>query len=268
MEEIIKSYAKFFTGGNDMPVIAAAIHDGHNLREEVLTYMNLTEEVRLREEDPFTSVWTSVAGTRIIATQSRFEFDLNRPRDKAVYISPEDAWGLKVWKSDLPEDVAGRSLDSYDLFYKDVYELLKHFEARFGKFVILDLHTYCYRRDGADKPPADPAANPEVNIGTGTMNRVKWESLVDRFISDLRKFDYSGRQLDVRENVKFRGGNFGRWIHENFPDSACCLSIELKKFFMDEWTGTPYDSEVSKIGEALKSTIPGIIDELKKLTGS
>ncbi len=268
MEEITRSYAKFVTDAGNMPVIATAIHDGHNVRPEVLSLMNLTDGERLREEDPFTAEWTLVADTRITGTQSRFEFDLNRPREKAVYISPEDAWGLKVWKSDLPGDVINRSLNSYDMFYKDVYTILKDFESRFGKFAVLDLHTYNHMREGANGPPADPEANPEVNIGTGTMNRNNWDGLVDRFIDDLQKFDYSGRQLDVRENIKFRGGNFGRWIHENFPESACCLSIEFKKFFMDEWTGTPYDSEVNKIGEALKSTVPGIIDELKKLGSS
>jgi hypothetical protein len=268
MEEIIKSYAKFLAGASNMPVIATAIHDGHNVREEVLSLMNLTEEERLREEDPFTAVWTSVADTKIIGTQSRFEFDLNRPRQKAVYISREDAWGLKVWKSDLPQEIIDTSLRLYDKFYTDVYEILKRFEQKMGKFVILDLHSYCYRREGTDKAPADPDLNPEVNIGTGTMNRKNWDGLVDRFISDLRNFDYSGRQLDVRENIKFKGGNFSKWIHENFPDSACCLSIELKKFFMDEWTGIPYNSHLRKIGEALESTIPGIIDELKKLGGN
>jgi hypothetical protein len=262
MKEINKDYANYFLGDSDMPIIATAIHDGHDVREEVIKFMDLKEDERLREEDPFTSAWTMIADTRIVGTQSRFEFDLNRPREKAVYITPEDAWGLKVWKSDLPADVIGRSLNMYDMFYEDVYKILKQFESRFGKFVILDLHTYCYRRDGADKAPADPEANPEVNIGTGTMNRNNWAGLVDRFISDLRNFDYSGRHLDVRENIKFRGGNFGRWIHGNFPSSACCLSVEIKKFFMDEWTGIPDESQVKKIEEALKFTLPGISEQL------
>ncbi len=61
--------------------------------------------------------------------------------------------------------------------------------------------------------------------------------MIDRFISDLSGFDFPGGRLDVRENVKFRGGNCGAWAHATFPDSACVLSIEVKKFFMDEWTG-------------------------------
>jgi hypothetical protein len=37
-----------------------------------------------------------VAPTHIIVTRSRFEVDLNRPRDKAVYRCAADAWNLDV----------------------------------------------------------------------------------------------------------------------------------------------------------------------------
>ena len=32
------------------------------------------------------------------ARRSRFEVDLNRPREEAVYRVPEDCWGLDVWR--------------------------------------------------------------------------------------------------------------------------------------------------------------------------
>jgi hypothetical protein len=97
------------------------------------------------------------------------------------------------------------------------------------------------------------------------MNRDNWAPLVDRFIDDLSRFDYRGRQLDVRENIRFRGGHFPGWIHKNFPNSGCALAIEVKKFFMDEWTGKPNENELNLIKEALSSTIPGVLEELKKL---
>jgi len=96
------------------PVVAMAIHDGHAVRAEVRQHLALSEEVRLREEDPFTGQWTVVAPTRVVGLRSRFEVDLNRPREKAVYLTPEDAWGLKVWTGELPEDVIVRSFDSDD----------------------------------------------------------------------------------------------------------------------------------------------------------
>jgi len=111
--------------------------------------------------------------------------------------------------------------------------------------------------------PADLDGNPEINIGTGTMRRDQWASLVDRFIEDLRGFDFLGRRLDVRENVKFYGGRLPQYIHEHFPKSGCALAVEIKKFFMDEWSGTVDGTQLKEIREALRGTIPGILDELK-----
>ncbi len=69
----------------------------------------LTDADMLREEDPFTGNWTSVAKNRIIVNRSRFEVDINRPRDKAVYITPEDAWGLHIWKNIPSQQIVDRS---------------------------------------------------------------------------------------------------------------------------------------------------------------
>ena len=80
----------------DGPLVAAPVHDGHALHDEVAAIMALSDLGRLREEDPFTGGWTAIAPTRIIGRRSRFEVDLNRPRDKAFYRRPEDAWGLDV----------------------------------------------------------------------------------------------------------------------------------------------------------------------------
>ena len=247
------------------PLVATAIHDGHQLRKEVAAIISLDEDVRLMEEDPFTAKWTTIGNTQIIGTHSRFEVDLNRPREKAVYVNPEDAWGLKIYDFEPSAYIISRSLEEYDDFYKEVHQIFSRLEKQFGQFVIFDLHTYNYRREGREGPPADPDGNPEVNIGTGTMNREKWAPLIDRFISDLRNFNFNGRQLDVRENVKFKGGQFPRWIHQSFPNSACALSIEFKKFFMDEWTGNPDVKQIEKIRLALESTIPGVLEELNKL---
>ena len=247
------------------PLIATAIHDGHLLREEVVELMDLKEEERLREEDPFTGKWTDLGYTRIIGLRSRFEVDLNRPREKAVYLKPEDAWGLKVYDIEPPAEMVSRSLAEYDAFYEELHQIFSEIENEFGYFVVFDLHSYNHLREGSDGPPADPDQNPEVNIGTGTMDRSKWAPLVDRFISDLRNYNYNNRKLEVRENVKFKGGQLSKWTHQTFPDTGCSLSIEFKKFFMDEWTGKPDHQQVEEIRLALQSTIPGVQEELEKL---
>ncbi len=248
------------------PLVATALHDGHEVREELLEHMALDELARLREEDPYSGLWTALAPTRIVGLRSRFEIDLNRPRDKALYRTAEDAWGLNVWKNELPDDVAQRSWDQHEAFYQALRDLYSDFTERYGKFVVYDLHTYNHRRNGGEAAPADAESHPQVNVGTGTMkDRAKWAAVIDRFLRELADFDFPGGKLDVRENVKFFGGNCARWTHETFPDSACVLSIEFKKFFMDEWTGQAEMALVDAIGQALQATVPGILQELRKL---
>jgi N-formylglutamate deformylase len=247
------------------PLIATAVHDGHELRDEVAEYTALDDLARLREEDPFTGHWAGIVPTRVIGLRSRFEMDLNRPRDNAIYRKPEDAWGLTVWKENPPEAMFKRSLDQYDAFYTAMKTLFDEATLQYGRFVVFDIHTYNHLRLGADGPEADKEENPQVNIGTGTMDRTKWAPVVDAFMDSLRAFDFPGGALDVRENVKFRGGNWPRWIHENYPDSAVAISIEFKKFFMDEWAGTPDHDSIEAIRSALQSTVAPVLDALSKL---
>ena len=247
------------------PLVATAIHDGHNLRPEVAAIMSLTDAERLREEDPFTGSWTNIADNQLIGSQSRFEVDLNRPREKAVYIHPEDAWGLHVWQETPSPAIIEQSLANYDAFYAAAHRLFSELETQFKHFVVFDLHTYNHRRDGPNGSLADAAGNPEVNLGTGTMDRDRWSPIVDSFIEDLSAFNFLGRQLDVRENIKFRGGQLARWTHEHFPDSGCVISIEFKKFFMDEWTGAPDSVQLEAIQQSLQSTIPGVLAALKTI---
>lgn len=251
------------TKGNG-PIVAVAIHAGHALRPEVAERMRLTDAERLREEDPFTGEWTKIVGTTVVAHRSRFEVDLNRPREGAVYARPEQSWGLEVWTSRLPAGVIERSLEIRARFYAMFEALLEEKRRRHGRFVVYDIHSYNHRREGPGGVPADPAVNPDVNVGTGTMVRERWAGVVNRFIADLRAVGSDMVALDVRENVKFKGGYLSQFVHERFPDAGCALAIEFKKTFMDEWTGEPDEARIAWLREALASTVPGVMGELER----
>jgi N-formylglutamate deformylase len=148
--------------------------------------------------------------------------------------------------------------------YEELERLLDTIAARFPHFVVLDLHSYNHRRAGPHAPPADPRANPEVNVGTGSVDRAVFGPLIDRFMGDLASFDFMGRHLDVRENVRFRGREVARRIHERYPQRVCVISVELKKFFMDEWTGVGDVDQIQAIRDALHSTVPGMLEELER----
>ena len=77
--------------------------------------------------------------------------------------------------------------------------------------------------------------------------------------------DYAHLESAVRENVKFRGGNHANWSHQTFPDSACVIAIEFKKFFMDEWSGEVFEEEFKFIREALESTFDGVTNEVRAI---
>lgn len=248
----------------DGPVVAVALHDGHDVREDVAAHFAITETDRWREEDPFTATWTAVADTRIVGKRSRFEFDLNRPREQAVYLKPEDAWGLPVWQTQPDREIIALSLAEYDAFYDTVGRVFADLERRSGRFLVFDLHTYNHRRLGPQALPADPRYNPEINLGTGTLDHNRWAPVVERFLSDLRDFNFLGRRLDVRENIRFRGGHFSRWTHQKFPQSACVLAVEVKKFFMDEWTNELDLTQLDAIRCALQSTVPGVLEAMNQ----
>ena len=253
----------FIATSSESPLVATAIHSGHQVRDELVDLLAISEQDRLREEDPFTDRWTVISKNRVIVNKSRFEVDLNRPRENAVYIHPEDAWGLNVWRREPDRSIIERSLGFYDEFYLRVETFLQDLVDAFGYFVLLDLHSYNHRRQGPQGPLAPQLDNPEVNVGTGNLDRIRWGQVVDRFIRDLQSRRFQDRFFDVRENVKFRGGHFSKWICDRFPVQGCVLAVEFKKFFMDEWTGL-LDVEASRAIElALSTTVPGLLEQTK-----
>ncbi|HYJ28921.1 MAG TPA: N-formylglutamate amidohydrolase [Allosphingosinicella sp.] len=229
------------------PVVATAIHDGHELRPEVAASVSLDDAGRLREEDPFTGEAVRDVPAHIVIHRSRFEFDLNRGADGAVYSTPEQCWGLELWKPGAPDEaLARRSLAIHAEYYRMLGQLLDGIAERHERFLLIDLHSYNHRRDGPDAPPTPQAEAPDINIGTFSMPREQWSFLVDPLIDAMRRFDFNGRRLDVRENVAFQGkGEQTRFVHARYPDAGCAIAFEFKKFYMDEWTGAPDRAELA-----------------------
>ena len=207
--------------------------------------MRLPESDRLREEDPFTGQAVTGVPTHIIAHRSRFEFDLNRGAEDAVYDTAEQAWGMDVWGGTLDPVIAERSLAIHAAYYRMLGALLDCFAEREHRFVLIDVHSYNHRRDGPDRNPTPQEEAPDINIGTFSMPRDHWAVLIDPLMEAMRGFDFNGRRLDVRENVAFQGkGEQARFVHTRYPEQGCAIALEFKKFFMNEWTGEPDPAEL------------------------
>jgi N-formylglutamate amidohydrolase len=245
-------FASFDLSEPDM-VIATAVHDGHDLRPALADVVALDVESRRREEDPHTGTIARRFANNVVVHRSRFEVDLNREREEAVYLAPDDAWGLEIWRRPLNEDEVIESLALYDRFYSDLARALDRLVAQNGGFVIYDIHSYNHVRSGNGGEPDPPEESPIVNLGTGSLPE-RWKPVADVFIESAREMTLDGTPLDVRENVRFRGRQVAAWAHEHYGDVGCALAIELKKVFMDEWSGVVDSDRLGRLGTALLHT--------------
>ena len=246
------------------PLLGTAIHNGHTVRADLLPLMALDDAGRLREEDPFTEFTIRDIPNRVVFHRSRFEIDLNRGRNGAVYLTPEQAWNLKVWSSQPSEELVSASLRIHDGYYAMLGHLLAEIEAEFGSFVVLDMHSYNHRRNGPQGEPSSAEGAPIINIGTASMDRSRWADVLDPFIESLRSFQFRGASMDVRENIAFQGrGEQTRFIHENFPVTGCAIAVEFKKIFMDEWTGEPDAEALIALRALIRSTLPVLEQALR-----
>jgi N-formylglutamate amidohydrolase len=242
------------------PIIAVALHDGHLLAPALRDYMQLDEHERFREEDPYTAYLADLPVNRVIVETSRFQTDLNRRREHAIYRTPEEAWGLDVWNPPLPEILINQMLEGYDRFYADMAKLIEWTILAFGRFAVLDIHSYNHRRSSPYEE--DPVCEcPEINVGTA-HNHAKWKICGQRLVRYLSHNTILGSFPDVRENVKFGSGGFPEWVSRNFGEYGCVFSLEFKKTFMDEWTGRVDIEHLKAIRSVLEGSIPFLLDTL------
>lgn len=249
----------------DGPVIATAIHDGHAIRDSLLPWLASEEADRRREEDPLTGMLTSVGDVRVRVRSSRFEVDLNRPRDKAISADPADTWDMRVWKNALPQAEIERSLQTWDAWYATMRTLLDAIIARWGCALLIDLHSYNHRRDGAAGDTADPEGNPDIELGVTTLDPKRWREVARCFREELKRHPIGDRSLDVRENVRFpTGGHFPEWVYAQYGERVCTISPEYKKIFMDEWSGEVDIAAIETLRAGLEAAVAAVRAEFTR----
>ena len=246
----------------DGPVIATAIHDGHEVRQSLQPFLAIGEDERRREEDPLTGLLTVVGDVRLQAHASRFQVDLNRPRDKAFSTDPADTWDLQIWRDTLPDSERECSLAEHDRFYAMMRELIDTLLARWGTLLLIDIHSYNHRRDGADAEPAPSRGNPDIELGVTTLDPRRWGKVATRFADTLRANPISGRNPDVRENVRFpTGGYFPEWVYATWGERVCTISPEYKKTYMDEWTAQADIAAIEDMRRSLRNAVDAVRGE-------
>lgn len=225
--------------------VCAAIHDGHQFRSELLDNCLHSEYDRWFEEDPCTKEFVKSHPIVIAGRDSRFEYDLNRAPERAIY---EDAWGKKLWKKPLDEASVDKSLAKHLAFYEVVQALLSKLEAKFGVVVVYDMHSYNWRRWDREVPV--------INLGTANIDASRFGKTVEiwrQLLSELKLPNGIKSTSDI--NNTFHGnGYFLKFITNNFRNTLV-LATEFKKIYCDERDEEIFPEIVSAIESQLRSKV-------------
>ena len=108
-----------------VPYVCGAVHDGHQFRKDLWYNFLHSEYDRWYEEDPETKNMVISHPILISGCDSRFEYDLNRDPENAVF---DTAWGKQLWRNPLPEEEKAKSLQKHTNFYKVVKALISKIE--------------------------------------------------------------------------------------------------------------------------------------------
>ena len=212
--------------------VCTAIHDGHNLREDLQNNCLLDESERLYEEDPFTGALIEGLPITLAGLDSRYEYDLNRGEETCVY---ETAWGKEVWKQPLTESQKNESLEKHRRFNRVAVVLAKKLQAIHGSCLFYDMHSYNYvRREESDTPA--------FNIGTEQLDKQRWGDVINHWNKRLNTIEMPDTAMRSALNEVFYGRGNLATVMKPRADNVLVLPTELKKTFMDELTGELDDS--------------------------
>lgn len=226
--------------------VCGAVHDGHQFRRDLWENCLHSEYERWYEEDPETKNMITSHPIVIAGCDSRFEYDLNRPPEEAVF---ENAWGKQLWKQPLSENQKQKSLSKHNSFYKVVHALISKLEEKFGVCIVYDLHSYNWKRWDREVPT--------WNLGTSNIDN-------DRFGEVVEQWRYRLSEIKLQHNIKptskinntfYGNGYFLKFITNNFKNTLV-LATEIAKVYCDEYDQIIYPEVVTAVEKQLQKHIP------------
>ena len=223
-----------------------AVHDGHQFRKELWDNCLHTEYDRWYEEDPETKNMIASHPIVIAGCDSRFEYDLNRTPEDAVF---ETAWGKQLWKTPLPEAMKSKSLKKHATFYKVVHALINKLEEKFGVCVVYDMHSYNWQRWDREVPT--------WNLGTSNVDNNRFGPSIEAWRQSLSEIKFPKNIPSTSKiNDTFQGnGYFLKYITNNFKNTLV-LATEIAKVYCDEYDQIIYPEVVSTVAQELKTRLP------------
>lgn len=226
------------------PAICTAVHAGHRMRSGLITQCALDSDERLYEEDPFTDLLIQAMPITLVARDSRYEYDLNRPIANCIYTR---AWGKTIWKKKLTLKERNQSINKHQAFYRVLDTLVAVIEQRFGAALIFDIHSYNHLRREEESPT--------FNLGTDQIDKDRWQSVIDLLLTRLGQVELPNLPVNALENKAFYGRGYMIAHINSRSQHSLVLPLEVKKIFMDELSGEPYPLVMQALGQQFKDCL-------------
>ncbi|MCI2228135.1 N-formylglutamate amidohydrolase [Polaribacter sp. MSW13] len=254
-EAVSKDYSFTIKIDEYVHYACGAVHDGHQFRKELWDNCLHTEYERWFEEDPETKQMVKSHPIVIAGMDSRFEYDLNRTPETAIYT---DAWGKQLWKNPLPKEQKDRSLEKHENFYKVVNALVAKLEEKFGVCIVYDMHSYNCKRWTREVPT--------WNLGTGNVDVKRFGNEIESWRAILEKTPLPNRiKSTAKINDTFQGnGYFLKYITQNFKNTLV-LATEIAKVYCDELEQILFPEVVSSVENYLKTELKKHAETFYKL---
>lgn len=245
-EAVSEDYSFTIKIADYVPFICAAVHDGHQFRKSLWKNCIHTEYERWYEEDPCTKQMVQSNPIVLAGCDSRFEYDLNRPPETAIF---DTAWGKQLWKVPLHQNEKQVSLKKHSNFYRIAHALVKKIEELHGRAIVYDMHSYNWKRWNR--------AVPTWNLGTSNIDNERFGAIVHAWSKKLGSIElpYDLPQISLINDTFQGNGHFLKYITENFKNTLV-LATEIAKIYCDELTGVIYPEVVKTVEEQLKQLIP------------
>jgi len=225
-----------------VPYVCGAVHDGGQFRKELWENCLHTQYERWYEEDPETKNMVISHPIIIAGRDSRFEYDLNRIPEEAVF---ETAWGKLLWKKPLSEEQKHISHAKHNAFFKVTHALIEKIEGKFGACVVYDMHSYNWQRWDREVPT--------WNLGTTNIDNDRYSKEIESWRQSLSEIKLPNgiKSSAAINNTFFGNGYFLKYITKNFKNTLV-LATEIAKVYCDELNQIIYPEIVTAVEKQLK----------------
>ena len=237
-----------------VPYVCGAVHDGSQFRASLWDNCTHSTYERWYEEDPETKNMVITHPILIAGRDSRFEYDLNRIPEEAVF---ETAWGKQLWKEPLGEVEKAKSLAKHTAFFEVTHALIKKIESKFGCCIVYDMHSYNWQRWDREVPT--------WNLGTTNIDNKRFGEEIESWRQSLSeiKFPNGIKSTAAINNTFFGNGYFLKYITKTFKNTLV-LATEIAKVYCDELNQVIYPEVVAAVEQQLKDRMVKHADNFHK----